>query len=300
MIDYTDRLTRLMQDIVSRVKTLSFIDTADLLVFARFGRSNAEGAFATCHCLSLPPSEPGYYFWRDRVSGQITRRSEWFVTRSPNVIVGSRPMKYLVSFTLPRFCDQSLRRSRKERFYRRASDSWIAKLDTVIHELYHIDPQQTGIRRLEISDGKYAAHCHTPQFFAQVAEMVSEYLDSRPDPAAYDFLRHDFDTLVATYGGIAGTSFRTFPSYPQRFIERLAVQLPCEADAAGTILDIVPLPASAQRANYTAADLHTRLFSRNSSRRIAEPGHGEAWPPAGLAAIADTDASPFAATVSSL
>ena len=69
VINYTERLTLLMQDIVARVPTLSFIDIGDVLVFARFGRSNAEGAFATCHCLSLPASEPGYYFWRDRSSG---------------------------------------------------------------------------------------------------------------------------------------------------------------------------------------------------------------------------------------
>src|SRR3981081_4108638 len=113
MINYTERLTLLMQDVVSRVPALSFIDMADVLVFARSGRSNAEGAFATCHCLSLPPrepgsyfwrcrstwggpsaegafapchclslppSEPGYYFWRDRSTRALTRRSEWFVT----------------------------------------------------------------------------------------------------------------------------------------------------------------------------------------------------------------------------
>src|SRR3990170_179592 len=118
MINYTESLTLLMQDVVARVPTLSFIDIADVLVFARFGRSNAEGAFATCHSLSLPPSEPGYYFWRDRDSGRITRRSEWFVTKSPVVTIGRRRIKYLISFSLPRFCDQSLGRSRKERFYR--------------------------------------------------------------------------------------------------------------------------------------------------------------------------------------
>ena len=46
MINYTESLTALMQDIVARVPTLSFIDVADVLVFARFGRSHAEGAFA--------------------------------------------------------------------------------------------------------------------------------------------------------------------------------------------------------------------------------------------------------------
>ena len=121
-----------MQDIVRRVPALSFIDVADVLVFGRFGRSSADGAFATCHCLSLPASEPGYYFWRDRRSGRLTRRSEWFVTKSPVVTIGPRHVKYLISFALPRFCDQSLDRSRKEHFYPGA-DPWMAKLDTVIH-----------------------------------------------------------------------------------------------------------------------------------------------------------------------
>jgi len=58
-----------------------------------------RGAFATCHCLSLPPSEPGYYFWRDRDTGKITRRSDWFVTKSPSVSMGSRQVKYLISFS---------------------------------------------------------------------------------------------------------------------------------------------------------------------------------------------------------
>src|SRR5207237_8223788 len=192
MISYTECLTVLMQDVVARVPTLSFIDLADVLVFARFGRSNAEGAFATCHSLGLPASEPGYYFWRDRATGRITRRSEWFVTKSPVVRIDAHDMKYLISFTLPRFCDQSLDRSRKERFYRRASDAWIAKLDTVIHELYHIDPEQKGIRRIEREDGTCSSHSHGPQFLAKVAEMVSQYLDTSPCPGTYDFLKHDF------------------------------------------------------------------------------------------------------------
>src|ERR1019366_4698963 len=133
MINYTERLTLLMHDIVSRVPTLSFIDVADVLVFARSGRSNAEGAFATCHSLSLPASEPGYYFWRDP--------------------------------------------SRKGRFYP-GVEPWMAKLDTVVHELYHIDPEQEGIRRIELGDGTYSAHCHGHQFFAQVAGMVSTYMAS--------------------------------------------------------------------------------------------------------------------------
>lgn len=265
MINYTERVARLIEDVVARVPTLSFIDVSRVLVFARSGRSEAEGAFATCHCLSLPPSEPGYYFWRDRRSGQIRRRSEWFVTKSPVVTIDQRQMNYLISFALPRFCDQSLDRSRKERFYPGA-DPWIAKLDTVLHELYHIDPQETGIRRIERGDGTYSAHCHGHRFFETVADMVKMYLDSDPDPAVYGFLRDDFDTLEERFGGVVGTAFRTFPSFPQRYIERLARQ----PRDAGERLGVEPLRIVQQPTRYTERDLHARRFMKRASRRVAD------------------------------
>src|SRR6267378_6357985 len=269
MINYTERLTLLMQDIVARVPTLSFIDPGDVLIFARAGRSTAEGAFATCHCLSLPASEPGYYFWRDRSTRELTRRSEWFVTKSPVVTIGTRPVNYMLSFALPRFCDQSLDRSRKERFYPGA-EPWVAKLDTVVHELYHIDPELAGIRRIEKEDGTYSANCHGHRFFEQVSEMVHTYLDAKPNPEMYDFLREDFDALTARYGGVVGTSFRTFPSFPQRYIERLAVQPPCEADTGG--LKVEPLRAPQQPTGYSQDDLHVRQFARDTSRRLLAKG----------------------------
>lgn len=267
MINYTEHLTLLMRDVVCRVPTLSFIDVDDVLVFGRFGRVDAEGPFATCHCLSLPASEPGYYFWRDRATGAITRRSEWFVTKSPTVALGDRTVKYLISFTLPRFCDQTLNRSRKERFYSQSTDQWIAKLDTVIHELYHIDPQQNGIRRIEREDGTCSLQSHSPRFLAQVAEMVAEYLDTSPNPEIYEFLRDDFGALERKHGGVSGTSFRPFPQYPQRFQERLDPQPACSDDLAA--IDVDPWRSSKPRGQYTLDDLHVRQFLRGTSRSVA-------------------------------
>ena len=269
MLNYTDRLSELMEDVVARVPTLSFIDLADVLVFARSGRSNAEGAFATCHCLSLPASEPGYYFWRDRTTHKLTRRSEWFVTKSPSVAIGGREIKYMLSFALPRFCDQSLDRSRKERFYPGA-EPWMAKLDTVIHELYHIDPALAGIRRIEKEDGTYSANCHGQRFFEQVSEMVNTYLATKPNPAVYEFLREDFSSLDARHGGVVGTSFRTFPSFPQRYIERLNEQLPCESDGEGVKVEPLSVPHHPTR--YTQDDLHIRQFMKDTSRRLIRKG----------------------------
>jgi hypothetical protein len=205
MINYTERLHQLMADIVERVPTLSFIDTRRVLVFARGGQSRTEGAFATCHCLSLPPSEPGYYFWRDRSTGQVTRRSEWFVTKSPSVTVAGHQVDYLISFTLPRFCDQTLGRSRKHEHYP-GEGHWVAKLDTVVHELYHIDPEGRGIRRMERADGTYAANCHGGRFFEDVVAMVKTYLASRPDPRVYDFLRYSYAELTDRFGGCGSST----------------------------------------------------------------------------------------------
>src|SRR5688572_29633300 len=188
MINYTERISLLMDDIVARVPTLSFIDMSKVLVFARAGRTTAEGAYATCHCVCLPASEPGYYFWRDRGTGALTRRSEWFVTKSPVVTIGTNPVDYMVSFALPRFCDQRLSRSRKEVHYQ-GEPNWIAKLDTIVHELFHIDPERPGIRRMERADGTYSANCHGQRFFETVVGMVRQYLDSSPDPEVYDFLK---------------------------------------------------------------------------------------------------------------
>jgi hypothetical protein len=266
MINYTERIALLMHDIVVRTPRLSFIDLREVIVFGRFGRSDAEGAFATCHCLTLPESEPGYYFWRDRSTGQLTRRSEWFVTKSPQVRVGGMPVKYLISFVLPRFCDQSLQRSRKAELYSADTPGWLAKLDTIVHELYHIDPAETGIRRVARSDGTNSPRSHGPMFYEEVAEMVKGYLVSGADPALYDFLQDDFDALVDHHGGVVGTTFRNFPSFPQRYME------PVDMPSADSQVRVERLKPLTQPTLYTEDDLQVRHFSANGARRLTRKG----------------------------
>ena len=268
MINYTDSVTLLMEDIVRRVSTLSFIDMKRLLVFARAGRTGAEGAYATCHCISLPPSEAGYYFWRDRKSGQLTRRSEWFVTRSPEVTIDGNQVDYMISFALPRFCDQSLSRSRKGVHYN-GQPNWVAKLDTIIHELYHIDPERPGIRRMELADGTYSPNCHGHRFFEDVVAMVNQYLASDPDPAVYDFLRYSFEDLRAKHGGVTGTTFRSFPSYPQRYTEVLNPQPVASDDMT---CPVEPLKVARVTTTFAGNDLVVREFLQASSRQIARRG----------------------------
>jgi len=265
MINYTERIALLMDDVCRRTPRLSFIDLKEVLIFGRFGRSHSEGAFATCHCMTLPESEPGYYFWRDRDTGHLTRRSEWFVTKSPEVRIGGTKIKYLISFVLPRFCDQSLERSRKAELYPPETPSWLAKIDTVVHELYHIDPESAGIRRLIRADGSDSPHTHGPEFYKEVAEMVQAYLATDPDPALYEFLQHDFTTLTSRFGGVAGTTFRNFPSFPQRYMK--AVEMPIDPNVR-----VEPVKPPSQPVLYTADDLQMRQFLEQTSRRATRKG----------------------------
>ncbi len=272
MINYTERLTLLMQDVITRVPALGFIDLDQVLVFARYGRSQAEGAFATCHCLTLPPTEPGYYYWRDRRTGRMTRRSMWFVTKSPTVLRSGRQIQYLISFTLPRFCNQTLTRSRKHRYYPGA-EPWLAKLDTVVHELYHIDPERAGIRRIERPDGSYSPHSHSHDFLEQVAGMVNTYLASGPAAEAYQFLRYDFAELTARFGGVVGTTFRSFPSFPQRYMEPLTAQPKVDAHVR-----IEPIKQPRLQTRYTDSDLEVREFFEPSRTAVTRKnGRPERW-----------------------
>lgn len=267
MINYTERIALLMQDVVSRTPALGFIDLREVLVFGRFGRPEAEGAFATCHCLTLPETEPGYYFWKDRETGELTRRSEWFVTKTPEVRVGEKRIKYLISFVLPRFCEQTLGRSWKAELYGQPLKGvpWVAKLDTIIHELYHIDPAATGLRQFAHADGTRASRTHAPEFYEDVAAMTRDYLATSPNPALYEFLKWDFATLQARYGGVMATTFKNFPSFPQRYMEPCTA-LPVESPAG---VKVEPLKRPLQPALYTEGDLHVRQFTGATARRVA-------------------------------
>jgi hypothetical protein len=181
------------------------------------------------------------------------------------VRIGTTRIKYLISFVLPRFCDQSLDRSRKSYLYPNMP-AWVGKLDTIIHELYHIDPNDAGIRAVVRADGVHSHRSHGPLFYEEVAEMVKSYLDSSPRTEMYDFLHDDFGGLGTRYGGVVSTTFKNFPSFPQRYME--AVDMP----SADTCVKIERLKPLTQPVLYTEDDLHIRHFTEASARRLARKG----------------------------
>lgn len=263
MLNYTEALTALARDITARVPALSNLDIDRMLIFGRCGREDVEGANASCHCLCLPEDEPGYYFWRDERTGEVMRRTEWFVARTPVVQRTGTRLDYLISVALPRFCEQRLGRGRKGQLYPGADD-FVAKLDTLVHELYHVDPQRRGLRGVDgESADEHHGRMHSDAFYADVATFVRTYLQSRPDPSLYEFLRYDFAGLRARYGTVVATAFRNYPSFPQIYLERLP-----EQPAGPEAQVIVPVKTPSQPPRYADADIMVREFSARGSRKF--------------------------------
>lgn len=270
MIHYTDRVVGLMRDIVTRVPALAFIDLSRVVVFGRQGSSSKDGPLATCHSVNQPPSDPTHYWWRDR-RGRLIRRSEWFVVRSPVVSIGGTRIDYLISVSLPRFCDQTLGHSSKRQLYESGSgrEGVIAKLDTIVHELYHIDPELPGIRRLTRADGEGSRRFHCREFYRDVARMVRQYLASGPEAGVIDFLRYGSRDLVHEYGEVWATTFDSFPSFPQPYPDPLRQQpLPAGEEAE---LQIVRAPSPPRRREFTERHLETRRFLPRP--RSGQPPH---------------------------
>jgi hypothetical protein len=116
------------------------------------------------------------------------------------------------------------------------------------------------------ADGSDSIRSHGPRFYEEVSDMVKTYLASSPDPSLYDFLRYDFQDLNETYGGVVATTFRNFPSFPQRYME--ALDLP----QAEPSVRVEPVKPFTQPILYTEDDLHIRQFLDSSARRLTRKG----------------------------
>src|SRR6185436_3301072 len=133
--------------------------------------------------------------------------------------------------------------------------------DTIVHELYHIDPASGGIRQFAHADGRRATRTHAPEFYDDVASMTRAYLATGPDPSLTDFLRWNFQELQVQYGGVTATTFRNFPSFPQRYMS------PCEMLPVEAGVKVEPVKRLSQPELYTERDLHVRQFTGRAARR---------------------------------
>lgn len=212
MIVLTDHVQHLVRDIAGRLPELSHVEPDRVLVFARTGRTGAAGPVASCHCVARRCSDRGYFYWRHIETNQITRRTRCVSRRSPVVLNGETRVTHLVSLSLPRYCDQDLAGSSKGKRYPTA-EPWVAKLDTLIHELYHIAPKGGGLR---LDPRRARAGVHSRAFYDAVTRLTLAYLDVAPS-GLLSVLRHDFESLQRAHGAVAGHVFSTYPAFPREY-----------------------------------------------------------------------------------
>ena len=206
---------------------------ADVLVFARSGRSNAEGAFATCHCLTLPASEPGYYFWRDRatrphhaalrvVRHQVAGRHDRRAPDQVHDLVRAAALLRSVARSIAQGAVLSRRRA-VDREARHGRARAVSHRSGAGRHPPHRARGRHLLRQLPRPAVLRAGRRDGARLSRQPARR-------RPSTISCATISRRSKRSTAAS---SATSFRTFPSFPQRYIERLAEQLPCEADADG-------------------------------------------------------------------
>jgi len=108
------------------------------------------------------------------------------------LIIDGNDILYVVSFCIPRFLNLNLPE----------------KIETIVHELYHISPRFNGdIRRLSL--GKNAAHGPNMKLLDKYIEGIARrYLYSPGRPILPKFLEYDYKHLKQVFGEILFTKIK--------------------------------------------------------------------------------------------
>jgi hypothetical protein len=186
---FTHRMSVLCEDICQRVPAFHHIDPKQVLVtFIRCRNERTWGLQARLVPLRFR-------------GGKLTEIRGRYRYKVQQVFVDRTEIKYVLSFYLPRFLNQS----------------FDEKLITVVHELFHICPEFSGdIRRLP---GEDPVHGGSQRHYdRQMAELAREYLRTKPARHVYDFLRFPFHQIEHGFGEIVGLQIPTPKLIP---IERI-------------------------------------------------------------------------------
>lgn len=176
MFDYSYHMENLMADISRRCSAFNHIDMGRILVGVTRSRNNRKHGLQA----KLMPlkSEGGL---------RLMRAGKNCYYEMPTVMHDGKEILYVIYFCLPRF--QNL--------------SFGAKMTTIFHELYHINPDFNGdIRRFP---GRFFQHSHSEKEYDRVVrELSKEYLKDPPTDDLTHFLRLSYEQLCRENEEIGG------------------------------------------------------------------------------------------------
>lgn len=172
---FSHHMSLLCADIARRIPLFHHVDIERVLVsFVKSRSARLWGLQAKLVPLRFP-------------GGELTERRRGHDYRVQRFFVGDLELRYVLSFYLPRFLNQSFEQ----------------KMITIFHELYHIDPRFNGdVRRFQGTD---SVHNRSQRDYDRLmARHAREYLCTEPRRILYDFLKLDFPSLQARYGDVVG------------------------------------------------------------------------------------------------
>lgn len=167
---------RLVQEIVNRVDEFAGVRPERLRISATYARSSRKGGLlAYVVPLKFRDGSP--------IELRVRGRRTYHWGMLPYYVDGVEIL-YLIYFVLPRFYDLSLKE----------------KLQTVVHELYHIHPSCNGdLRRFR---GRSQLHGDLKSYEIKIASLTEGFLNSPHDPEVYTFLNGSFKATDRAFGGI--------------------------------------------------------------------------------------------------
>ncbi len=175
--DYTDAVRKLCEDICFRVPEFGNIRMDRVAVsFSQTRNNSSYGVYA-----SLTPLR----FEGGRRT-MLSRGKEWEVQRLPHES-GVGDYLYILYVCVPRFMNLKL----------------TMKLETIIHELFHIGPKFNGdLRRFE---GRCYAHGSSVRSYDnKVRQLLKTWLDQDPPTEVWNFLQLNYRELCDRFGSVGG------------------------------------------------------------------------------------------------
>lgn len=169
--DYTAALEAVIQDLTLYLPELAHIRVPQVLVsIAQARRRTRYGHHAKCVPLAEQSGRPTLFRYR------------------------GRSILYVLYFYLPRFHDGP---------FKPWEDPLQKRLETVIHECYHIAPAFDG-RLRRIGRGRSAHGPSLASYDRKMARLTSRYLAARRDAPLLDFFRVSTFDLARLHGPLKG------------------------------------------------------------------------------------------------
>ena len=180
--DFTFHMRRVCADMCVRLSELRHIDVHRVAVAMRRTRKRVSYGLQA----SLTPLR----FEGGRLETELSGR-KWTIQRFYNG-PGGEEFLYILNFYLPRFLDHSLQE----------------KLETIVHELWHIGPCFDGDLR------RHPGRCymHSPRqhdYDAWASRLSRQWLALNPPEELFGFLRFNSRELLDRHAAVVGTRIPT-------------------------------------------------------------------------------------------